>query len=274
MQAVVLPFFDADSHTFSYLLADPASGEAAIIDPVLDYDADTDRIATHSAQALLDTVDARRWQLRWLLETHAHADHLSAGAWLRRQRPQAQLAIGAGIVQVQQGFVADAGLPLEFRRDGSQFDRLFADQEPFQLGQLSARVIAVPGHTPDSVAYLIGDALFPGDSIFLPDGGSARCDFPGGDATQLYRSIQRLFTLPDSTRMFVCHDYGPGGRAVHCETTIGEQRRTNLHLRDGIDEASFVAQRRARDATLPPPRLMRPALRANLQGGQHPSLPK
>lgn len=272
MSPEVLPFFHAESNTFSYLVADPATGEAALVDPALDYDAERDQASTASAQALLDALDARGWQLRWLLETHAHADHLSAGHWLRRQRPQARLAIGAGIRHVQRTFAAQHALPDGFEPDGAQFDRLFADGEAFQLGTLQARVIAVPGHTPDSIAYLIGDALFPGDSIFMPDGGTARCDFPGGDAGQLYRSIQRLFVLPDATRVFVCHDYGPGGRAVACETSIGEQRRGNVHVHDGSDEAAFVARRRARDATLPQPRLMRPALRANLQGGRHPSL--
>jgi glyoxylase-like metal-dependent hydrolase (beta-lactamase superfamily II) len=272
MTPEVLPFFHAESNTFSYLVVDPASGEAAIIDPALDYDVDQDRVATASAQALLDTLDARGWQLRWLLETHAHADHLSAGHWLRRQRPGARQATGEGIRQVQRAFAARYRLPDDFRADGSQFDHLFTDGETFQLGTLEARVIAAPGHTPDGVAYLIGDALFPGDSIFMPDGGTARCDFPGGDAGQLYHSIQRLFALPDATRVFVCHDYGPGGRAVAHVTSVGEQRRANVHVREGIDEADFVTQRQARDATLPEPRLMHPAVQANIQGGWHPSL--
>ncbi|MFT4249240.1 MAG: MBL fold metallo-hydrolase [Pseudomonas sp.] len=272
MTPEVLPFFHVQSNTFSYLVADPASGAAAIIDPALDYDAERDHVATASAQALLDALDARGWQLRWLLETHAHADHLSAGHWLRRQRPGARLAIGAGIRQVQRRFAPRYALPGDFRADGAQFDHLFADGERFDLGGLAGRVIAVPGHTPDSIAYLIGDALFPGDSIFMPDGGTARCDFPGGDAGQLYRSIQRLFALPDATRVFVCHDYGPGGRAVAHATSISEQRRDNVHVRHGIDEAGFVAQRRARDATLPAPCLMHAAVQANIQGGWHPSL--
>lgn len=272
MTPEVLPFLHAESHTFSYLVADPASGEAAIIDPALDYDADRGHVATTSAQALLEALDAHGWQLRWLLETHAHADHLSAGRWLRRRRPGARLAIGEGIRLVQRTFAPRYDLPDDFRPDGSQFDHLFADGAAFRLGTLDGRVIAVPGHTPDSIAYLIGDALFPGDSIFMPDGGTARCDFPGGDAGQLYRSIQRLFALPDATRVFVCHDYGPGGRALACETSIGEQRRANVHARDGIDEAGFVAQRQARDAMLPEPRLMHPAVEANIQGGRHPSL--
>ncbi len=207
--------------------------------------------------------------MRWLLETHAHADHLSAAHWLKAQLPDARLAIGAGIRTVQATF-----RPLfnaDFAIDGSQFDALFEDGDAFDFGASNARVFAVPGHTPDSVAYLIGDALFTGDSLFLPDGGSARCDFPGGDAAQLYRSIQRLFAeLPDDTRVFVCHDYGPGGRAPAHETTIGAQKRDNIHLRVGIDEAAFVAARTTRDATLPVPALLLPALQVNLRAGALP----
>ena len=272
MSPTVIPFFHADSHTFSYLVADPTHGQAAIIDPVLDYDLEQDQTATHSAQTLLDTLDAHGWQLRWLLETHAHADHLSAGRWLRQQRPDACLAIGEGIRIVQRTLAPRYDLPKDFRADGSQFDHLFTDDERFELGTLRVRVITVPGHTPDAVAYLIGDALFPGDSIFMPDSGTARCDFPGGDPAELYHSIQRLFALPEATRVFVCHDYAPGGRLVACQTSIGEQRRCNIHVHHGSDEAGFVAQRQARDATLDTPRLMRPAVQANIQGGRHPSL--
>ncbi len=272
MPIEVVPFFHAPSNTFSYLVAEATSGEAAIIDPALDYELDSGRADSAPAQALLAEVQRRGWRVRWLLETHAHADHVSARHWLKRQCPQATLAIGEGIRQVQRTFAPRYALSAAFQADGSQFDRLFADGDAFLLGQTACRVIAVPGHTPDGVAYLIGDALFPGDSLFMPDGGSARCDFPGGDAAQLFRSIQRLYALPDDTRVFVCHDYGPGGRAVACQTSIGEQRRANIHVRDGIDEAGFVAQRRARDATLPEPRLMRPAVEANIQGGLHRSL--
>jgi len=267
MSVEVVPFLHAASNTFSYLVVDPASSKAAVIDPALDYDPETDTLASTSAQALLEHVQQHGLQVEWLLETHAHADHVSASRWLRRHWPQARVAIGHGITQVQAMLAPRYDMPEGFRADGSQFDHLFADNETFQIGTLAARVIAVPGHTSDSVAYLVGDALFPGDSMFMPDGGTARCDFPGGDAAQLYRSIQRLLALPDETRVFVCHDYGPGGRAVAYETTIGEQRRNNIHLRDDVDEASFVATRQARDATLPAPRLMGPSIRANLQGG-------
>ncbi len=272
MRPDVLPFLHASSNTFSYLVADPQSGEAAAIDPALDFDPQTGQVGTAPAQALVDAAAARGWTVRWLLETHAHADHVSAAQWLRQAWPQAQLGIGAGIVQVQQAFAGQFRLPVDYRADGSQFDRLFVDGEQFRLGEGAIEVIAVPGHTSDSVAYLIGDALFPGDSIFMPDGGTARCDFPGGDAAQLYRSIQRLFALPDQTRVFVCHDYGPGGRALAHASTIAEQRQANVHVQHGVQEAEFVARRRARDATLAVPKLMGPAVKANIQGGRYDDL--
>ncbi|MFL6593380.1 MAG: MBL fold metallo-hydrolase [Luteimonas sp.] len=266
MRPDVSAFLHAASNTWSYIASDPATHAAAIIDPVLDFDAASGRIASTSAQALLDHAAAQRLEVRWLLETHAHADHLSAGHWLKARLPGARLAIGARIREVQAYF-----RPLfnaDFAIDGSQFDHLFEEDEAFVVGALPARVLAVPGHTPDSVAYVIGDALFTGDSLFLPDGGSARCDFPGGDPALLYRSIRRLFErLPDETRVFVCHDYGPGGRALSHETTIGAQKRENIHVRDGNDEAAFVAMRSARDGTLPVPALLLPALQVNLRGG-------
>ena len=269
MHPDVAAFLHADSNTWSYVASDPITRVAAIIDPALDFDAKSGRTGTSSAQALLDHVQQHALDVRWLLETHAHADHLSAGHWLKQQLPAATLAIGTGIRTVQATF-----RPLfnvDFAIDGSQFDRLFDDGDVFGLGSTSARVFAVPGHTPDSVAYLIGDALFTGDSLFLPDGGSARCDFPGGDAATLYRSIQRLFAeLPADTRVFVCHDYGPGGRELRHATTLGEQQRGNIHLRTGIGEAEFVATRTARDATLPVPALLLPALQVNLRGGALP----
>jgi len=272
MRPEVLAFLHAPSNTFSYLVADPRSGEAAVIDPALDFDADTGAVGFAPAQAIVDAAAARGWQVRWLLETHAHADHVSAAQWLRRAWPQARLGIGAGIVQVQRSFAPRYRLPADFVPDGSQFDRLFADGDCFALGDLDARVIAVPGHTGDSIAYLIGDALFPGDSIFMPDAGTARCDFPGGDAGQLHASIQRLFELPDATRVFICHDYGPEGRPIAHATTIGEQRAGNIHVRDGVDAQAFIARRQARDATLAEPRLMGPAIKANLQGGRYEDL--
>ncbi|MGN6514137.1 MAG: MBL fold metallo-hydrolase [Lysobacteraceae bacterium] len=267
----IQPFFHADSNTWSYLVADPAGKAAAIVDPVLDFDPKSGRTATTSAQALLDAVARDGLDVGWILETHAHADHLSAAHWLKQRLPRARVAIGAGIRTVQATFRDVYGLGEAFPADGSQFDQLFEDDERFLVGTLPARVFAVPGHTPDSVAYLIGDALFPGDSLFMPDGGTARCDFPGGDAATLYRSIHRLFdALPAATRVFVCHDYGPGGRAVACETTLGAQRRENLHVRDGIDEAQFVQLRTTRDATLAMPALLLPAVQVNIRAGALP----
>lgn len=272
----VLPFHHAGTGTWSYLAWDPASRIAAVVDPVLDYDAASARTATDAAQALVDAVAVHGLQVRWLLETHAHADHLSSAHWLKATHwPEATLAIGAGIVQVQAHFGALYGLGADFRTDGSQFDRLFDDGDTFALGNITARVIAVPGHTSDSCAYLVGDALFTGDSLFMPDAGTARCDFPGGSAAALYRSIRRLFELPEATRVFVCHDYGRraddgSGRESACETTIGEQKRANIHMRDGVDEAAYVALREARDASLPMPALILPAVQANIRAGALP----
>lgn len=271
MTPTVHPFFHADSNTWSYVVADPASGAAAVVDPVLDFDPKAARTSTTSAQALVDFVAERGLDVRWILETHAHADHLSAGAWLKARWPHATLAIGEGIRAVQKTFRPIFNLGEHFPVDGSQFDRLFADGDAFAVGEITARVIAVPGHTSDSNAYLIGDALFTGDSLFMPDGGTARCDFPGGDAATLFRSIRRLFAeLPDDTRVFVCHDYGPGGRDVACETTIGEQKRSNIHVRDGTSQAQFVEMRDARDATLPMPVLILPAVQVNIRAGELP----
>lgn len=271
MKPVVAPFYHPGTGTWSYLVQDPATRAAAIVDPVLDYDGASGRVTYASAQALVDIAAAGELQVRWLLETHAHADHLSAAHWLKSHHyPDAVLAIGAGIVRVQDTFRAIYNLGPEFRADGSQFDRLFVDGETFRIGQLDAQVLSVPGHTSDSSAYLIGDALFTGDSLFMPDGGTARCDFPAGDAATLYASIQRLYALPDETRVFVCHDYGPGGRDPACETTIGAQKRGNIHVRADTGEAEFVALRRARDATLPMPALIIPSVQVNIRAGALP----
>jgi glyoxylase-like metal-dependent hydrolase (beta-lactamase superfamily II) len=268
---VVTPFFHAPSNTWSYVVRDPASQEAAVIDAVLDFDASAARTSTASARALVDHVAREALEVRWLLETHAHADHFSAAHWLKATHwPDATLAIGSGIRSVQKTFRPIFNLGEHFPVDGSQFDHLFEDGETFRIGTLAARVIAAPGHTSDSCAYLVGDALFVGDSLFMPDGGTARCDFPGGDAATLYRSIQRLFALPGATRVFVCHDYGPNGRAMACETTLAEQKRANIHVRDGVSGAEFVALREARDATLAMPSLLLPAVQVNLRAGALP----
>jgi glyoxylase-like metal-dependent hydrolase (beta-lactamase superfamily II) len=271
----VQAFHHADTGTWSYVAHDPGSGAAAIIDPVLDFDPKSGRTDTISARMLADHVQAHGLDVQWLLETHAHADHLSAAHWLRTAHfPGARIGIGEGIRSVQRTFLPIFGLG--GHADGAPFDHLFADGEGFPLGSVKGRIIAVPGHTSDSNAYLVGDALFPGDSLFMPDSGTARCDFPGGDAATLYRSIRRLFELPGETRVFVCHDYGKpatGGsecREPRCETTIAAQRRDNIHVRDGVDEAAFVAMRNARDATLSMPALMLPAVQVNLRAGALP----
>jgi glyoxylase-like metal-dependent hydrolase (beta-lactamase superfamily II) len=265
----VQSFHHAGTGTWSHVVADPVSGAAAIVDPVLDYDAASGRTATTSAAALVAHVRAQGLRVDWILETHAHADHLSAAPFVQDMLG-GRIAIGAGIAGVQAHFKPLYGVEPEFATDGSQFGHLFADGERFALGTLGATVIPCPGHTPDSIAYLIGDALFTGDSLFMPDAGTARCDFPGGDAATLYRSIRRLFELPPETRVFVCHDYGPNGRPVACETTIAAQRRDNLHVRDGTTEAEFVALRQTRDATLSLPALIHPSVQVNLRAGRLP----
>lgn len=266
----VTPFFHAQSCTFSYLVSDPDCRAAAIIDPCLDFDAIAGRVSTSSAAAILAQVRAQGLELQWILETHAHADHLSAGRWLKSQCPQARLAIGEGICSVQRTFQSVFNLGADFAPDGSQFDHLFADDEEFQIGTLPARVIATPGHTNDSISYLIGDALFVGDTLFMPDGGSARCDFPGGSAARLYQSIQTLYALPDSTRVYVCHDYAPGGREYRYESTIGAQKRENIHLRSEIGLDEFVRLREARDHTLDMPALILPSIQVNIRAGELP----
>jgi glyoxylase-like metal-dependent hydrolase (beta-lactamase superfamily II) len=266
----VHPFHHAASGTWSYLVLDPASLCAAIIDPVLDYEPAAARTGHASVHALAERAEAVGAQLQWILETHAHADHLSGAQWLQQRWPAALIAIGQGIREVQQHFAPLFGFAPQFPLDGSQFDLLLEDGDSLALGESSIEVIACDGHTGDGVAYRIGDAVFVGDSLFMPDAGTARCDFPGGDAARLYRSIRRLFELPAQTRVFVCHDYGPGGREPRCESTIDAQRRSNIHVHDGIDEAAFVALREKRDATLAVPALILPALQVNLAAGRLP----
>ena len=269
VQPSVTPFFHAPTGTWTYVVADPASRAAVVIDPVLDYDWRSGRTGTKSADTLAGHCANGRLEVAWILETHAHADHLSAAPYLQ-SRLGGRIAIGRGILQVQATFKKIFGLGADFTPDGSQFDVLLVDGDRIDLGAIPGHVIPAPGHTSDSVAYLIGDALFVGDTIFMPDGGSARCDFPGGDAAELYRTVQRLYALPPATRMFVCHDYSPGGREPRCETTVGAQREGNIHVRDGVSEASFVEMRRARDATLDVPNLIIPSVQANIRAGRLP----
>jgi glyoxylase-like metal-dependent hydrolase (beta-lactamase superfamily II) len=270
MKPDVAPFHDAATGTWSYVVSDPATRAAAIVDPVLDFDAKSARTTHGSAQHLLDHVRARHLDVQWILETHAHADHLTDAQWLRGQLPGAQVAIGNGIRQTRRSFAPVFDFGDALATDGSEFDRLFEAEERFRIGTLEVTVIAAPGHTADCVAYLVGDALFCGDTLFMPDAGTARTDFPNADAATLYRTIRRFYALPDDTRVFVCHDYGTNDRPVACETTVGAQKRGNVHLREDTTEADYVAMRQARDATLPMPALILPALQVNLRAGALP----
>jgi len=265
----VQPFRHEATGTWSYVVVDTSSRLCAVIDPVLDFDAKSGRSSATSAGAIADFVRAQGLTNEWILETHAHADHLSAAPWLQAA-VGGKIAIGQGIREVQKAFRDILNLEPAFPVDGRQFDRLLADGELVSIGALSARAIATPGHTSDSLSYLVGDAVFVGDSIFMPDSGTARCDFPGGDAALLYASIRRLYELPGATRVFVCHDYKPGGREACCETTIAAQREGNIHVKDATSEAEFTAMRRKRDATLEMPALIYPAVQFNIRGGRPP----
>ena len=266
---LVEAFFHKDTGTFTYVVHAGDGSDAAIIDPVLDYDAVSARTSTLSADAVLAFVRAHALRVGWILETHAHADHLSAGGYLRDVLG-AQLAIGRGIVDVQAYFKQLFGLGDGFVADGRQFDRLFDDGEVFPIGHLEVRVVATPGHTGDSLTYVVGDAAFVGDTVFAPDIGTARCDFPGGDAARLYASIRKILALPQGTRLFLCHDYPPSGRDAAAESSIAAQSAHNMHVGGDKDEKTFVAMRNARDAGLPVPRLLLPALQVNIRGGRLP----
>lgn len=265
----VQPFFDPATWTVSYVVWDRRSRAAAVIDPVLDYDFKAGRTDTRAADRILAYLQEQQLQVEWILETHAHADHLSAARYLHG-KVGGKVAIGKNIRQVQAIFKKIYNLERAFLPDGSQFDHLFEDGEKFMIGELEATALLVPGHTPADMAYLVDGAVFVGDTLFMPDVGTARADFPGGDAHQLYRSMRRLLELPPQTRMFVCHDYPPQGREPRWETTVAEQREKNIHVRDGITEEGFVAMRRARDATLEVPTLLLPSIQVNVRAGQLP----
>ncbi|WP_322060704.1 MBL fold metallo-hydrolase [Paraburkholderia sp. J63] len=266
-------FFDPATWTVSYLLLDTATRRCALIDTVLDYDPKSGRTGTATADRLAARVQSLGARVDWLLETHVHADHLSAAPYLK-ERLGGQVAIGNQVTRVQNVFGKLFNAGPGFRTDGSQFDRLFADGDVFALGELSVRVMHTPGHTPACVTYVVDDgaqqAAFVGDTLFMPDYGTARCDFPGGDATTLFRSIRRVLSLAPETRLFMCHDYQPGGRAVKFESTVAEEREANVHVHDGIDEASFIAMRTARDATLDMPVLILPSVQVNMRAGHLP----
>ena len=261
--------FDPATWTVTYVVHNGTGSAAAIIDSVLDYDPKSGRTRTTSADKVIDYVMAQGLKVQWILETHAHADHLSAAPYLK-QKLGGKIGIGAQITRVQKVFKGIFNLEPEFRMDGSQFDVLLKDGEAFRIGDLTASVIAVPGHTPACVAYQVGDAVFVGDTMFMPDVGTARCDFPGGDAKTLYASVRKLLSLPTDTRLFMCHDYPPNNRPVAFETTVAEQRAKNIHVHDGISEAQFVEMRTKRDATLEMPVLILPAVQINIRAGELP----
>jgi glyoxylase-like metal-dependent hydrolase (beta-lactamase superfamily II) len=265
----VTGFFDEATNTVSYVVRDPASTACAIIDSVMDIDYAAGRISYAHADAIADFVQAQGLTVEWLIETHVHADHLSAAPYLQG-RLGGKIGIGAQITVIQNTFGKIFNEGTEFQRDGSQFDALFADGDTYVIGTLQATALHTPGHTPACMTHVIGNAAFVGDTLFMPDGGSARADFPGGDARILYRSIRRVLALPGAMRLFMCHDYGPNGRDIRWETTVDEQRLHNIHVHDGVSEDAFVALREARDKTLPMPTLIIPALQINMKGGALP----
>ncbi|MGB7243998.1 MAG: MBL fold metallo-hydrolase [Sulfitobacter sp.] len=262
-------FFDPATNTISYIVKDPASKACAIIDSVLDMDYAAGRITYSSADRLIEAIRSRDLSLEWIIETHVHADHLSAAPYLQ-DKLGGKIGVGAGIKVIQDTFGKIFNEGTEFQRDGSQFDALFEDGDTYEIGTMTAFVIATPGHTPACMVHVIGDATFAGDTLFMPDGGSARADFPGGDAGQLFDSIQSVLTLPDQMRLFICHDYGPGGRAIAWETTIGQQRADNIHVGGGKSREDFIKFRTERDAQLGMPNLIIPSLQVNMRAGEIP----
>jgi glyoxylase-like metal-dependent hydrolase (beta-lactamase superfamily II) len=268
-RTTVQAFFDAKTWTVSYVIVDNASRYAAIVDPVLDFDFKSGRTGTAEADKVLAYVHDQGLTVQWILETHAHADHLSAARYLQ-ERVGGRIAIGERIREVQATFKKLYNLERNFLPDGAQFDHLFKDDEVFMIGSVQARALLVPGHTPADMAYVVDGAVFVGDTLFMPDVGTARADFPGGDAHTLYRSIRRILALPPQTKMYVCHDYPPKGREAAWETTVEQQRAENVHVRDGVSEEEFVKMRKARDATLEVPTLILPSIQVNIRAGQLP----
>ncbi|MBE0505515.1 MAG: MBL fold metallo-hydrolase [Marinospirillum sp.] len=270
MNPEVEAFFDQDTYTYSYLLRDPQNNSCALVDSVLDFDPASGNTGTSSADQLIARVRELDLTVEWILETHVHADHLSAAPYLK-SKLGGKLGIGAEIIQVQQVFANLFNTGADFARDGSQFDRLFVDGDVFNIGQLQCRVIHTPGHTPACLTYLIGDAGFVGDTLFMPDYGTARCDFPGGNAAILYHSIQKIFALPDTTRLFMCHDYlAPGRDEYQYETSVAEEKANNIHVGGGKTAEEFIKMRTERDATLAMPHLILPSVQINMRAGQFP----
>jgi glyoxylase-like metal-dependent hydrolase (beta-lactamase superfamily II) len=266
----VMSFFDKATNNVSHIAADPATGECAIIDPLLDYDQASGRTSTQSADAIAEYVKTHGLSVEWIIDTHIHADHLSAAQYLKAELG-GKLGIGEHISAIQSVFGKLFNVEADFRLDGSQFDHLFKDGETYKIGNISAQALHTPGHTPACMTHVIGNAAFVGDTLFMPDYGTARCDFPGGDAHALFHSIRRIFELPDETRIFLNHDYLPAERDQYCwETSVGEQRRENVHVHDGISEGEFVAMRTKRDASLATPRLMIPSVQVNMRAGEFP----
>ena len=265
----VKAFFDNDSNTVSYVATDPATKKAAIIDSVMDFDYASGTISYDHADMIIEYVTTQKLDVEWLIETHVHADHLSAAPYIQ-QKLGGKVGISGRISEVQKVFGKIFNAGTEFERDGSQFDQLFADGDRYKIGELDCLAIATPGHTPACMAHLIGDAVFVGDTLFMPDGGTARADFPGGDARTLYQSIQKILALPDETRMFVCHDYAPNGREFLWETTVGAQRANNIHVGNNVSADSFVEMREKRDASLAMPRLIMPSIQVNMRAGHMP----
>ena len=265
----VTAFFDPPTNTVSYVVKDPGSNACAIIDSVMDIDYAAGRISYDSADTIIAFVTERALAVEWLIETHAHADHLSAAPYIQG-KVGGKLGIGENIKIVQDVFGKIFNEGTEFQRDGSQFDRLFKDGDTYRIGGMTAFAMLTPGHTPACMTHVMGDAAFVGDTLFMPDGGTARADFPGGDARVLFRSIKRVLELPPEVRLFMCHDYAPGGREIKWETTVAEERAHNIHVRDGVSEEEFVRMREARDATLDLPKLIIPSIQVNMRGGNLP----
>lgn len=264
----VYHFFDEPTNTFTYVVKDPSSDACAVVDSVMDIDYAAGRTNLDGAKQIVEFIKGKGWHLEWIIETHVHADHLSAAPYIQSQLG-GRLGIGERIDVVQETFGSVFNAGTEFKRDGSQFDKLFKDGERYQIGNMTAQALHTPGHTPACMTHVIGDAAFVGDTIFMPEGGSARADFPGGDARTLYKSIQRVLSLPGATRLFMCHDY-PEGRELAWESSVAKERSKNIHVHDGIGEAEFVAMREARDKTLDMPRLILPSLQVNMRAGHTP----
>ena len=265
----VKPYFDDQTNTISYIVVDNATGKCAVIDSVLDIDYAAGRITYKNADKLIAAIEEGGWDIEWIIETHVHADHLSAAPYLQ-EKLGGKLGISAKIIEVQDTFGKIFNEGTEFQRDGSQFDQLFNDGDSYQIGNLTGHVIHTPGHTPACTTHIIGNCAFVGDTMFMPDSGSGRADFPGGNARELYRSMKRVLQLPDDTRLFMCHDYGKGGREIRWETTVQEEKSDNIHLQEGTTEDEFVTLREERDATLSAPKLIIPSLQVNMRAGEIP----